>query len=100
MITIVGSLLCSPLPCFCAPSEWVQWDVSSGGNGHWYKPVPGFPGITWTLTNELAQAEGGYLATITSAAENAFVFSLVAVSRSQTFEARLLSKIRFVKDRP
>ena len=74
----LGLFLCTPVLCFSAPSEWVQWDVSSGGNGHWYKPVPGFPGITWTLANELAQAEGGYLATITSAEENAFVFSLVA----------------------
>ncbi len=75
----LGLFLCAtPILCFSAPSEWVQWDVSSGGNGHWYKPVPGFPGITWTRANELAQAEGGYLATITSAEENAFVFSLVA----------------------
>ena len=70
--------LCATSIAISAPSEWVQWDVSSGGNGHWYKPVPGFPGITWTLANELAQMEGGYLATITSAEENAFVFSLVA----------------------
>ena len=75
---ILGLSLCSPILCFSAPSEWVQWDVSSGGNGHWYKPVPGFPGLTWTLANELAQAEGGYLATLTSAEEDAFVFSLVA----------------------
>jgi hypothetical protein len=74
----LGLFLCTPILCSSAPSEWVQWDVSSGGNGHWYKPVPGFPGINWTLANELAQAAGGHLATITSAEENAFVFSLVA----------------------
>jgi len=78
IITIVGGLVGLPLPCFCAPSEWVQWDVSSGGNGHWYKAVPGFSGLTWTVASQQAQAEGGYLATITSAAENAFVFSLVS----------------------
>jgi hypothetical protein len=74
----LGLFLCTPILCFSAPSEWVQWDVSSGGNGHWYKAVPGFPGITWTLANELAHAQGGYLATLTSAEEDAFVFSLVA----------------------
>jgi hypothetical protein len=74
---LTGFMLTTPVLCFSAPSEWVQWNVSSGGNGHWYKPVPGFPGITWTLANELAKAEGGYLATITSAEEDAFVFSLV-----------------------
>jgi hypothetical protein len=78
IILLTGFMLTTPMLCFSAPSEWVQWDVSSGGNGHWYKPVPGFPGLTWTFANELAQAEGGYLATITSAEENAFVFSLVA----------------------
>ena len=78
IILLTGFMLTTPMLCFSAPSEWVQWDVSSGGNGHWYKPVPGFPGITWTFANDLAQAEGGYLATITSAEENAFVFSLVA----------------------
>src|SRR6185503_6620960 len=78
IILLTGFMLTTPMLCFSAPSEWVQWDVSSGGNGHWYKPVPGFPGLTWTFANELAQAEGGYLATITSAEENAFVFSLMA----------------------
>jgi hypothetical protein len=74
----LGLLLCATGIAIAAPSEWVQWDVSSGGNGHWYKPVAGFPGLNWTLADELAQMEGGYLATLTSPEENAFVFSLVA----------------------
>jgi hypothetical protein len=55
----------------------VQWPVSEGGNGHYYEAiyVPGE--ITWTNANAAATAMGGYLATISSAQENAFVYSLV-----------------------
>jgi hypothetical protein len=58
-------------------ATWVTWEVSSGGNGHSYLAVPGFAGLTWNVANQLAQAQGGYLATINSAAENDFVFNLV-----------------------
>lgn len=57
----------------------IRWDLTDGGNGHLYEAilVPG--GISWTDANTAAQAKGGgwHLATITSADENAFVFSLV-----------------------
>ena len=58
-------------------TAWVTCEVSAGGNGHSYLAVPAPPGLTWNTADQLAQAQGGYLATITSAAENAFVFSLV-----------------------
>ena len=52
------------------------WTVGSGGNGHSYEvfAVPG--GVTWQNARTAAQAKGGDLATLTSAAENAFVFAL------------------------
>ena len=48
-----------------------------GAEGHWYLAlrVPG--GITWTNADAMALASGGYLASITSSAENQFVFSLI-----------------------
>ena len=58
-------------------ATWVTWDISVGGNGHSYLAVPGFDGLTWNMADQLAQAQGGYLATINSSAENDFVFSLV-----------------------
>jgi len=58
-------------------ATWVTWETSAGGNGHSYLAVPGFSGLTWNMADQLAQAQGGYLATINSAAENDFVFSLV-----------------------
>jgi hypothetical protein len=59
-------------------ATWVTWDVSNGGNGHSYLAVPGFAGLTWNVANQLAQAQGGYLATINSSAENDFLFGLVS----------------------
>jgi hypothetical protein len=55
----------------------VPWPVSSGGNGHFYEAVRVPSGIKWTDAKLTAEAAGGQLATIASAAENAFVFSLI-----------------------
>lgn len=56
-----------------AGSTWTQW----GGNGHYYRAVSVPGGITWFDARDAAIAQGGYLASITSSAENAFVFSLI-----------------------
>lgn len=57
-------------------SQPVQWTVAQGGNGHFYEVVSAPDGITWAAASQAATNRGGYLATITSAAENAFVFNL------------------------
>lgn len=58
----------------------VEWKVSDGGNGHWYQFVSDQT-IDWTSASERSVASGGYLATITTPAENDFIFSyLNAVS--------------------
>ena len=60
---------------FAAPT---QWSSAAGGNDHWYEAiyVPG--GITWTDSNAAATSMGSgwHLASVTSAAENKFIFSL------------------------
>lgn len=55
----------------------VQWPVSDGGNGHWYDYIPG--NETWTSARVDAASRTfdglpGHLVTITSAAENDFIF--------------------------
>ncbi len=55
----------------------VQWTVESGGNGHWYEAVAVPAGLDWQAADSAAAAKGGYLASITSEAENNFVFSLI-----------------------
>ncbi len=63
----------------------VQWEVSAGGNDHWYKVVRyelddrinlplGY--LPWEVADMVAWSDAGYLATITSAEENAFVWDL------------------------
>jgi len=55
-----------------------QWTTNSGGNGHYYEVrYPGPAGINWTNAQNDAVSAGGYLATITSAAEDEFVFNLI-----------------------
>ena len=63
-----------------AHSAWaapIQWPVSDGGNGHWYEYVAG--NETWTSARVDAAGRTfdglpGHLATLTSAAENDFIF--------------------------
>jgi hypothetical protein len=74
IIRILAFLL---LAAYSAAAHWVRWETSAGGNGHWYKAVRNTNAANWTQVNALARAEGGYLATIASAAENAFLFSLI-----------------------
>lgn len=52
----------------------VQWTAAQGGNGHWYEVISSKQEIKWTTAKSLAEAsvydgQSGYLATITSAAE-------------------------------
>jgi len=62
----------------------IQWTTASGGNDHWYDfiAIPaGTAGWTWGEAFNLANASvhngmQGYLATMTSAAENQFASSL------------------------
>jgi hypothetical protein len=56
-----------------AGAQTTVWPV----NGHAYRAVLVPAGISWTDAKAAAQAAGGYLATVTSSAENAFVFALV-----------------------
>lgn len=57
-------------PAQAAP---IQWTIAAGGNDHWYEMVTGLPQITWSDASNTAQSRGGYLATITSRAEQAYV---------------------------
>lgn len=59
------------------PSCFVQWRVEDGGNGHWYKLV--IQAMTWDEAKVEAEKLGGYLATITSAEESAFLEAHVPI---------------------
>ena len=55
-----------------------EWKVSDGGNGHLYEVIVRPSPVTWDQAQSIALSKGGYLATLTSAAENDFVFALAA----------------------
>ncbi len=57
-----------------ASAQLTNWPVQAGGNGHYYEAVVANGPITWDAASVTASNRGGYLATITSASENAFVF--------------------------
>jgi len=65
----------------------VQWTVASGGNGHWYELVTtpsifvgqDFNAALADATSRTHLGQPGYLATVTSAAENAFLRDTFAV---------------------
>jgi hypothetical protein len=69
-------LLLALLNCRPTWSQLVQWPVAQGGNGHFYEVVSAPAGITWSNASLAATNRGGYLATITSAEENTFIFNL------------------------
>src|SRR5262245_33508848 len=48
---------------------WTRWEQANGGNGHWFKAVLVTNGVTWAQAAAMAAIEGGYLATVASAAE-------------------------------
>lgn len=76
MITLLVFLLLALMKSQPAWSQIVQWSVAEGGNDHFYEVVPASGGITWGNAGLAATDRGGYLATITSADENTFVFNL------------------------
>jgi hypothetical protein len=55
----------------------VEWSTDDGGNGHLYEPIEAQLGISWTQARDAAISSGGYLVTLTSQAENDFVFNLI-----------------------
>ncbi|MDP6889749.1 MAG: right-handed parallel beta-helix repeat-containing protein, partial [Phycisphaerales bacterium] len=58
-----------------ATGQSFQWAEADGGNGHWYEYQGGH--FVWNDAQELALAAGGYLATLTTEAENGFARILI-----------------------
>jgi streptogramin lyase len=73
-----------------AAGSVVDWSVASGGNGHHYglvMPADPSESYSWTQANDAASGmtydgSPGYLATVTSSAENAFLRSQFGASLS------------------
>jgi hypothetical protein len=71
------------LPFLTRAAGPVQWTIEYGGNGHYYQAVSATNGISWEQASQAAGLLGGYLATVTSAEENEFIYNnLVSVDDS------------------
>lgn len=63
------------------PSDWKQWQTTSGGNGNYYTRVAVPTGTTWSQAKAIAESmtapngQKGYLLTLTSSTEQAWVQS-------------------------
>ena len=63
----------------------VQWRVEDGGNGHWYQAMRPSPmPVTFTQQDTFASSVGGYIATLTTEAENSFVIDLLGSNAGET----------------
>lgn len=72
-----SAILVSLVVVAAVRAQPVAWPVSQGGNGHLYEVVIAPSGaITWPAAEQAALSAGGHLATLTSQAEEAFVFGL------------------------
>jgi len=81
-LTIVEPALLDTLEPRClmsaTPGVPVLWSGALGGNGNSYEIIiAGSTGISWEDARLAAESRGGHLATITSQAENDFIFSLI-----------------------
>jgi hypothetical protein len=78
----VGLFVTFAAPSLVAAQSVVggYWNPDSGGNGHSYEIVTSTSPVSWSDAEASAEASGGYLATITSAAESNFVWSLAPQS--------------------
>jgi hypothetical protein len=70
-VAVVGALVAGGA---AQAQQAVQWRVEDGGNGHWYLVDTGSPDC-WEAAREFAELRGGYLATLTSQQELAFIAS-------------------------
>jgi len=83
VIPLLAVLLCASATAR-VQGALVQW----AGNGHWYEAVyygTRDSGLGWAVARDAAFARGGHLATLTSAEENSFAFSLIASDPSFWF---------------
>jgi hypothetical protein len=63
------------VPCEATPIT--EWKESEGGNGHFYRGACPIGSLDWDDARDGADALGGHLVTITSSAENDFVYGLI-----------------------
>ena len=75
-LTLLGAAAFLGRPVI-STAQPVQWASASGGNNHQYEAVYVQEGLSWIAARDAAALNGGYLASVTSADENTFIYGLV-----------------------
>lgn len=78
-LVVALSLVCSQFEAAVGdviPPNFIQWQLSDGGNGHWYRYVDDNP-LNWADAQAYSVSLGGHLVTITSAEEQQFITTFV-----------------------
>ncbi|MDG2291186.1 MAG: lectin-like protein, partial [Phycisphaerales bacterium] len=77
-LTLLAALALVGLGTGSALADAMQWGSEDGGNGHWYEAILHDEQITWPDARDEAESLGGHLATLTSSAENDWVYAEIA----------------------
>jgi formylglycine-generating enzyme required for sulfatase activity len=78
---VLGAAAAAAVSMSALAGDAVQWRVTDGGNGHWYRLVFAEGTYGWLAAERQAESIGGHLGTIGSNEENAFV-ALIASDSS------------------
>ena len=70
---VLGAAAAAAVSMSALAGDAVQWRVADGGNGHWYRLSRQATPLGWNGATQLSEAAGGHLATLTTAAEDAWV---------------------------
>jgi len=77
LATLVAAVALFAGQAGAVPEPWVHPD----GSIHYYDPISTPTGLNWNFAWDSALGHGGYLATVTSQAENDFVYNLIDSSQ-------------------
>jgi hypothetical protein len=75
-IRVVGLVMSSIVASAASAQTAVEWKVSEGGNGHWYRLVVPANRVNIDQALSACRAAGGDLVSISSFTENSFVFEI------------------------
>ena len=78
---LIAAIVAASLAPAAAQAALVQW----AGNGHWYEVIL-LPNVSWSTASADATSRGGYLATITSTGEQAFIQGLLTDNPNDALE--------------
>ncbi len=81
VVSVVVCLFAVSGALFAQDYDWQVWAVDDGGNGHEYAVI--IQPADWATQKDVAEAAGGYLATLLSAEEEAFVSAVITKAEQE-----------------